>query len=328
MNPWLPLLQLVLLTAFCSAAPAEALAYVAYNDSSQCVAYKALPACFGPQLPAEELTGFLMEVRPPNACHAIENAPAPRRASELSVALIKAKDCSFVQKVLHAQQAGYQIAVVHNVGSEQLTTMKAEDEEAQQLVKIPSLFTGHSVSLHLQRLLQCKKGEYIKLLPPKPGWSPCKGSAKRLQQMHSLQDFWVIFCSMTATIPLLVGLRWYKRAHKTKLHTCRQGGQYKTCGLCVAEYEDGTTLKILCPSHRLCAFSWLHSQLGEKTGAFDKPLGHAYVQGDLLPEHDEEEEQELKDNAFREGHENEAEEKKDVSSEGTELLDALQSRGI
>uniref|UniRef100_A0A8B9FWA9 PA domain-containing protein n=1 Tax=Amazona collaria TaxID=241587 RepID=A0A8B9FWA9_9PSIT len=103
-------------------------AYVAYNDSSKCVAYKALPACFGPQLPAEELTRYLIRVVPPNACHAIENPPAPRQASKTHIALIEGYGCSFVRKVLHAQQAGYQTAIVHNVDSEELATMMADDE--------------------------------------------------------------------------------------------------------------------------------------------------------------------------------------------------------
>ncbi|XP_009899470.2 E3 ubiquitin-protein ligase ZNRF4 [Dryobates pubescens] len=250
MNPWLHLLHFVLVIASCSAAPAEAFAYLAYNDSSQCVAYEAKPACFGPQLPAEELTVYLMEVRPPKACHAIENPPAPRTASEIYVALIKAGECSFVQKVLHAQQAGYQIAVVHNVGSEQLITMRAEDKEMEQLVKIPSLFTGQSASLHLQRVLQCKKGEYIQLLPPKRGLSACEDSVKTLQGRPTWQGFWVRLCIVPAAISVVVGFTWYKRAHKTKQPTYRQGDLYKACMLCMAKYkkQDALKMKILPPS--------------------------------------------------------------------------------
>uniref|UniRef100_A0A8B9RQQ1 PA domain-containing protein n=1 Tax=Accipiter nisus TaxID=211598 RepID=A0A8B9RQQ1_9AVES len=117
----------------------------------------SLPACFGPRLPAEGLTGYLVRVIPPNACHAIENPPAPRNASETYIALIQGYNCSYVKKVLHAQQAGYHTAVVHNVDSEQVITMTADDEEIQQLIKIPSLFTGQSVSLHLQRTSQYEK---------------------------------------------------------------------------------------------------------------------------------------------------------------------------
>jgi len=90
-----------------------------------------------------------MRVTPSNACHPTENPPTPRKASETYIALIQGYDCSFAEKVLHDQQARYQAAVVHNVDSEQLVTVMADDKE----IKIPSLFTGQSVSLHLQRTL-------------------------------------------------------------------------------------------------------------------------------------------------------------------------------
>lgn len=53
MNLWLQLLPFVVTAAFCNVTLAEIFAYVAYNDSSKCIAYKALPAYSGPQLPAE-----------------------------------------------------------------------------------------------------------------------------------------------------------------------------------------------------------------------------------------------------------------------------------
>uniref|UniRef100_A0A8B9EDF9 PA domain-containing protein n=1 Tax=Anser cygnoides TaxID=8845 RepID=A0A8B9EDF9_ANSCY len=110
----------------------------------------SLPLCcvfqtlLWPPLPAEGLAGYLMRAIPPNACHAVENPPAPRKASEKYIALIQGCGCSFAEKVLHAQQAGYQAAVVYNVDSEQLITMTSDDKEIQQQIEIPSLFTGES----------------------------------------------------------------------------------------------------------------------------------------------------------------------------------------
>uniref|UniRef100_A0A8B9Z005 PA domain-containing protein n=1 Tax=Buteo japonicus TaxID=224669 RepID=A0A8B9Z005_9AVES len=133
-----------------------------------------------PPAGTEGLTGYLVRVIPPNACHAIENPPAPRKASETYIALIQGYDCSYVKKVLHAQQAGYQTAVVYNVASEQVITMTADDKEIQQLIKIPSLFTGQSVSLHLEispvlsfsscsRLVFIGKQLTLQLSLPSPG---------------------------------------------------------------------------------------------------------------------------------------------------------------
>uniref|UniRef100_A0A8C2TUT3 PA domain-containing protein n=1 Tax=Coturnix japonica TaxID=93934 RepID=A0A8C2TUT3_COTJA len=97
-------------------------------------------------LPAEGLMGRLMRAIPPNACHTVLNPPAPRKASEKYIALIQGHDCPYAEKVLRAQQAGYQAAVVYNTDSEDLMSMMADDKEIQQQIKIPSLFTGKSPS--------------------------------------------------------------------------------------------------------------------------------------------------------------------------------------
>ncbi|XP_075031276.1 E3 ubiquitin-protein ligase ZNRF4 [Calonectris borealis] len=330
MNLQLQLLHFVVATAFYNTAFAEVFGYVAYNDSSKCVAYKALPACFGPRLPAEGLTGYLMRVIPPNACHAIENPPALRNASEIYIALIQGYDCSFVKKVLHAQQAGYQTAVVYNVDSEQLITMMADDKEIQQPIKIPSLFTGQSVSLHLQRTLQCEKRAYIRLLPPKYYLSPCQDNAKMLQETFTMQDFRDIFYVIIATISVMVGLSWYKRACKIKLHTYQQGDKYETCVICMAEYKEGDCLKILSCSHAYhsaCIDTWFNTQPGKKTCPFCKQGVNTCGQAG---EDVNEEEQDHEDNALREGHEDEyvEEEKDNASTVEGEGFDALEKSTI
>ncbi|XP_051495934.1 E3 ubiquitin-protein ligase RNF13-like [Apus apus] len=315
-------LLLVVVAGLYNAAPTEAFGYVAYNESSRCVAYKALPACFGPQLPAEGMSGYLMRVTPPNACRDLENPPAPRAASERYIALIQGHDCSFVEKVLHAQQAGYQTAVVYNENSEQLTTMMADDEEVQQLIKIPSLFTGQSVSLHLQRTLQCNKKAHIRLLPPKHNLRPCQDNAKVLQKACVIQDFRHIVYIVTATVSVALGLRWYKRVCKIKLHTYKQGDKYESCAICMAEYKEGDCLKILSCSHAYhssCIDTWFHTRPRNKTCPFCKQAVNACGQGDLLPEQageDGNEEQDEERNALSGGHEEEyAEEEEYVEEE-------------
>ncbi|KAM6294777.1 E3 ubiquitin-protein ligase ZNRF4 [Aegotheles albertisi] len=280
--------------------------YVAYNDNSSCVVYKALPACFGPPLMAEGLMGCLMKVTPPNACHAIRNPPAPRNASKTHIALIQGCDCSCVKKVLHAQQAGYQAAVVYNDSSEQLTTMMADDREIQQLIKIPSLFTGLSVSHHLKRTLQCKTRTY-RLLPPKHYLRLCKGSAKMLQEVFMAWDFRNIFYIITATISVMVGLNWYNRPCKITLHTYKQGDKYETCVICMAEYKEGDCLQILSCSHAYhsaCIKTWFQIQSRKKTCPVCKQVVNTCGQGEVLPEkadEDANEEEQDEDNAFREG---------------------------
>uniref|UniRef100_A0A8D0EIH5 Uncharacterized protein n=1 Tax=Strix occidentalis caurina TaxID=311401 RepID=A0A8D0EIH5_STROC len=64
----------------------------------------------------------------------------------------------------HVQQAGDHMALVYNVDSEQLITMMADDKEIQQLIKIPSLFTGQSVSSTLLVKGRAQKSQ-VKTVP-------------------------------------------------------------------------------------------------------------------------------------------------------------------
>ncbi|XP_062474621.1 E3 ubiquitin-protein ligase RNF13-like [Pezoporus occidentalis] len=334
MNLWLQLLPFVVTAAFCNVTLAEIFAYVAYNDSSKCAAYKALPACFGPRLPAEGLTGHLVGVIPANACHAIENPPAPRQASEARIALIQGYGCSFLRKVLHAQQAGYQTAVVYSGDSEELATMRADDEEIQELIEIPSLFTGQSASLHLQRTLQCTKGAYVRLLPPKLYPSACQENVKMLEKTLTMKDCRDLFYIALVNTLIIVGFIWYKRAHGTKLHTYRKGDKHETCVICMAEYKEGDRLKILSCSHAyhsVCIDTWFHTLSGKKTCPFCKQLVNTCGQGDLLPEQAgedvSEEEWDHEDDAFREGLDDDyaEEEKDDASSVEGERFDVLEN---
>ncbi|KAM8986593.1 LOW QUALITY PROTEIN: E3 ubiquitin-protein ligase RNF13-like [Ara ararauna] len=330
MNLWLQLLPFVTTAAFCNVTLAEIFAYVAYNDSSKRISCKALPACSGPRLPAKRLTGYLIRAIPPNACHAIENPPPPRQASKAYIALIELYGCPFVRRVLHAQQAGYQTAVAHSVDSEELATMMADDKEIQQLIEIPSLFTGQSVSLHLQRTLQCAEGA-VRLLPPKLYLSACQENAKMLEKTLIMKDCRDLFYITVANTLIIVGLIWYKRAHGTKLRTYKKGDKHEICVICMAEYKEGDLLKILSCSHAyhsVCIDTWFHTLPGKKTCPFCKRLVNTCGQDDLLPEQAgkdvNEEEWEHEDDAFGKGHEDEyaEEEKDDASSVEGERFDA------
>ncbi|XP_065508291.1 E3 ubiquitin-protein ligase RNF13-like [Caloenas nicobarica] len=327
------LLLVVVAAALYNVALAEAFAYVAYNNSYNCLAYKALLAYFGPQLPAEGMTGNLTRVIPPNACHAIENPPKPRQASEMYIALIEGYGCSLVEKVLQAQQAGYQSAIVYHVNSDQPITVMADDKEIQQLIKIPSLFIGQSVFLCLERALQGEEGAYIRLLPSKHDLGACQDITKMLPARCIVQDFKATFVIIT-TISIMLGLRWRKRPYKIKLHKYKQGDKYETCAICMAEYKAGECLKVLSCSHAYhgsCIDTWFHTQ---PTCPICKQVVNTYVRGDLLPEQAgedaNEEEQDPEDIAFREEYEDGyvEEEKDDASAAEGEWSDAPEKATI
>ncbi|XP_064353280.1 E3 ubiquitin-protein ligase RNF167-like [Dromaius novaehollandiae] len=361
MNLLLHLLHGVVATFFYDAAVAETFSHVVYNHNSRCVAYKALPACFGPPLPVEGLAGHMIRVTPPKACHAIEHPPATSNASETYIALIQGSGCSFVEKVLHAQQAGYHAAVVYNADSEKLMNM-VSDKESQQQIEIPSLFTGESVFLHLQRTLRYEKGACISLIPPKHSSNRCQDAAKVLWDtawqywllLMKYPSYYILHCIaqefgfmlhvvIIATIPLVVGLSWYKKAHRITVRTYQRGDKYETCVICMAEFEAGDQLKVLPCSHayhRACIDTWLHTQPGKKTCPFCKQQVSTRVQCVHLdirnnpPEHageglneeeeeEEEEEQSHEDSAFQEGHGDEY-----VEGEKDDYASAVEEEGF
>uniref|UniRef100_A0A8C4VYR7 PA domain-containing protein n=1 Tax=Gopherus evgoodei TaxID=1825980 RepID=A0A8C4VYR7_9SAUR len=136
---------LCLITVFLllEAPMAEVFVYVVYKQNSTC--YNALPACFGPPLPSEGLMGYLIEAMPANACDPIEGPPASSNSSEAFIALIRRSDCPFGVKVLHAQQAGYQAAIVHNVNAEHLVNMVTDDKEIRYSSPLSLLVTGRAI---------------------------------------------------------------------------------------------------------------------------------------------------------------------------------------
>uniref|UniRef100_A0A803SUQ9 PA domain-containing protein n=1 Tax=Anolis carolinensis TaxID=28377 RepID=A0A803SUQ9_ANOCA len=79
-----------------------------------------IPACFGPPLSRKGFKGYLVEAVPANACLPIKAPPSSNRSQLGFIALIRRYDCPFGTKVLHAQQAGFQGAIIHNLYSDLL----------------------------------------------------------------------------------------------------------------------------------------------------------------------------------------------------------------
>uniref|UniRef100_A0A8C8VIR3 RING-type E3 ubiquitin transferase n=1 Tax=Pelusios castaneus TaxID=367368 RepID=A0A8C8VIR3_9SAUR len=235
----------------------EAFGHVIYNHDSTCVGFDCLPACFGPPLPSDGLMGYLIEAVPANACDPIEGPPASSNSSEVFIALIRRSGCPFGVKVLHAQQAGYKAAIVHNVNAEQLVSMVADDKEIRQQIAIQSVFMGKSASKHLKRASRYEKG-----------------------------DFGFMINVVVCTITLVVCARWYKKGQKITVCTFKRGDKYDTCVICMAEYEDGDQLKILPCSHAYhcaCIDTWLHTQPRNKSCPFCKQRVSTEVQ-DVNPD--------------------------------------------
>ncbi|XP_074795806.1 E3 ubiquitin-protein ligase RNF167-like [Natator depressus] len=283
---WMPL---CLITVFLllEAPMAEVFVYVVYKQNSTCIDFRALSACLGPPVPSEGLRGFLIEAAPANACHPIRGPPAGSNSSAAFIALISRHDCPLGVKILHAQQAGYQAAIVHNVNSEKLVTMVTNVEEIRQKVGIPSVFTGESAAKQLRRVMDSEKVIHVTLVVPEQYHNPCWDNAKfsigdtarhywDLQfgycskHMISLfiQEFGMAIGMIVCTLLVVGCMRWCRKRQKITMSMFKTGDKYVTCVICMAEYEEGDQLKILPCSHvyhGTCIDSWLLIQPQCKT---------------------------------------------------------------
>ncbi|XP_053671084.1 E3 ubiquitin-protein ligase RNF13 [Anopheles nili] len=118
-------------------AEADILVYQMLND--QIVEeFRDLPATFGGEIPDSGLKVLADRADPPDGCTEMRLAPAPNGTSKFAVVIAR-YNCSFEVKVRNAQQAGYSMVIVHNVGSNDLEHMSAN--HPQDLL-IPSVFVG------------------------------------------------------------------------------------------------------------------------------------------------------------------------------------------
>uniref|UniRef100_I3MV19 E3 ubiquitin-protein ligase ZNRF4 n=1 Tax=Ictidomys tridecemlineatus TaxID=43179 RepID=I3MV19_ICTTR len=194
------------------------------NGSS--VDFADLPALFGVPLAPGGMRGYLMEAKPANACQPIEG-PRPGNRSLGAIALIRRYDCTFDLKVLNAQRAGFEAAIVHNAASQDLRVM-----------------------------VRCDKSAHVLLLPDAP---PCPD----LDCHPVLAMSWVLGRTLALVASTCFILRrlwlwvhsWWPRAPPAKAQAS-QKAQVRTftrasdlCAICLDEYEEGDRLKILPCSH-------------------------------------------------------------------------------
>nr|XP_056723605.1 E3 ubiquitin-protein ligase ZNRF4 [Euleptes europaea] len=272
---------LLLFSLLLEAVSGKPFVHLVFSHNATCFDAQAVPACFGPVISHVGLKGYLFEAVPANACQPIEAPPPSERFSPRSIVLIQRYDCPFSVKVLYAQQAGYQAAIIHNLYSDVLVSMSIEVEETRRRISIPSLFIGESDSKFLRKVVRFKNETVVKMVIPRGYYNPCwdnvgvsawdparhnlqywPGYCTQQMIIEFLQDFGlVILLSMGISFLAVAGcMKWYWRDRRIKVKTFKRGDKYDLCVICMAEYEAGDRLKILpCAHayHNTCINTWL-----------------------------------------------------------------------
>ncbi|XP_036315875.1 E3 ubiquitin-protein ligase ZNRF4 [Pipistrellus kuhlii] len=238
--------------------PAQAVVRAVLDGNASTVDFADLPAMFGAPLAPEGVRGYLMEAKPANACHPLER---PRRAGNGSldaIVLIRRYDCTFDLKVLHAQQAGFKAAIVHNVLSDDLVRMAHVYEDLRRQISIPAVFVSEATSQDLRVILCCDRSAQVLLVPSYP---PCPD----LDCHPVLAISWVLGRTLALLMSTFFVLRhlwhrlWARWAYgpaPAKKPAGLRRAQVRTftrlndvCAICLDEYEEGEQLKILPCSH-------------------------------------------------------------------------------
>ncbi|XP_061660023.1 E3 ubiquitin-protein ligase RNF167 [Syngnathoides biaculeatus] len=265
-GPWMGAHWTLLSIAFCCLTPLSTHAYIYAHYRNITMLFEDLPALFGSPLPKEGIMGFLVVARPLNGCATIEPPPPlpPFYDANITkfVALIRRYDCNFDRKVLHAQQAGYSAAIVHNMYSDSLLNMNYSNDSIAEEIDIPSVFTSYYASQVLKNFIIPEQGAYVILKP---------------EFAFPLSYYLIPFTGVVGMIILVMFIilvvrcaQHRKRLRKNRLskeqlkriptHKFTKGDDYDVCAICLDEYEEGDKLRVLPCSHAYhckCVDPWL-----------------------------------------------------------------------
>lgn len=258
----------VLVLVFCSilvSSPTHAYIYAHYSNMTSML-FEDLPALFGSSLPKDGLMGVLVAARPLNGCTPIEPPPPLPTSYDANttkfVVLIRRYECNFDIKVLHAQQAGYSAAIIHNLYSDTLLNMNYSNATLADQIEIPSVFTSFYASQILRNFIIPEPGAYVILKP---------------EFAFPLSYYLIPFTGVVGMIILVMCVvlvircvQYRKRLRKNRLskeqlkripiHKFRKGDDYDLCAICLDEYEEGDKLRVLPCSHAYhckCVDPWL-----------------------------------------------------------------------
>lgn len=226
--------------------------------------FQSLAAHFGPSFPQNGLRVFAVPGNPPDGCSTMDEAPKAnfsiRGVTPRFAAVIVRGDCTFAEKVRHAQNASFDAVIVYNKDSDALEIMSASDDSD---IFIPSLFVGSTSGNIINFDYTYKRGFFLILNDDFP---------------FNINTHLIIpFCVVVGMcFIIMLGfmiarcVRERRRIMRYRLPTSSlkklesrkytKNEIYDTCAICLDDYEEGDRLRILpCRHayHTKCIDVWL-----------------------------------------------------------------------
>ncbi|XP_058800434.1 E3 ubiquitin-protein ligase RNF13-like isoform X2 [Phymastichus coffea] len=222
--------------------------------------FRDAPARFGGALPAEGFRGVIAVAEPLQACKDIKPPPNNTRYQGNNWIVVIARfNCSFEEKIRRAQKAGFDAAIVHNVGSNELEQMSAKDATN---ITIPSVFVSEFTGSLLKEVYRYDE-DYFVLINDMP----------INFNTHLLLPFAIVvgICFLVMVIFMIVRCikdRRRQRRHrlpnsslkKIPTHKYTKGDPYETCAICLEDYLENEKLRVLPCAHAYhtkCIDPWL-----------------------------------------------------------------------
>ncbi|XP_071086269.1 E3 ubiquitin-protein ligase RNF13-like isoform X1 [Haliotis cracherodii] len=227
------------------------------------VIFEDMEAIFGPSLPTNGMVGRLMYVTPRNACMPVDPPPEMPKDGVAWIALIARDHCDFALKVLHAQQAQFDMAIVQNsFNNDELVRMGGGKYGNE--INIPSVFVGYhnGITLGTEYTYQ-NKNVLINIDDGVPD----------IDYKVYLWPFAIVIGTCFCLMLVFMVAKWcrdirrQRRSRLSKRHLkkipikkFKKGDYYDVCAICLDDYEEGEKMRVLPCSHAYhvkCVDPWL-----------------------------------------------------------------------
>ncbi|OMO83538.1 hypothetical protein COLO4_22445 [Corchorus olitorius] len=218
------------------------------------LAFPDLPAKFARGVNNTGICGALEVADPLDACTQLRNELGPNRTDPVRFALIIRGDCSFEEKIRHAQSGGFSAAIVYDDRDGASLVYMMVDPKG---IEIQAVFIPNSAGEFLKAHSKGEKGECC-IYPPHNGraWTVF---AICFLSLVVIAAFLAIAFIAPRTLSNWRGRRLVKSVDtkmvealprvvfsSARLSECCAG---ETCAICLEDYKDGEILKVLPCQH-------------------------------------------------------------------------------